>query len=291
MDARSSDLQARLATIGGFGDLVSAMRGVAASRAQRARRLSVGVEAYADVVSQAMAQALSLFPADQRPPADPAHSGGPPLWLVFAAEQGFNGGFSERVLDALPEKDEPRLLLLGAQGLRLAHARGLKPEWSGPLIAHAEAVVVASEALRLTLVEALTRQSASRVDLVFAHLLPGSQFECVVRQLLPLDLPALHIEQRTPPQINLPPGQLLDDLSVEYVSAQLALAMLHSHAAENLSRLHAMAAAHENVERMSEALHAEQRRQRQEEITEEIVELAGGLRSLKRKQESAGKAL
>ena len=97
--AGQAEVQARLATVSGFGGLVNAMRGMAAARAQQARTLIAGVNTYADTVAQAMAQVLSLLPPDQAPDARAGLPGSAAaraqgLCLVFGAEQGFNGGFS-----------------------------------------------------------------------------------------------------------------------------------------------------------------------------------------------------
>jgi F-type H+-transporting ATPase subunit gamma len=58
--------------------------------------------------------------------------------------------------------------------------------------------------------------------------------------------------------------------------AQLCRAGLHAFAAENEARMEAMAAARNHVERQLTLLQARQRAVRQEEITEEVIELAAG---------------
>ena len=276
MEQRVVELQARQATVSAFGDLVNAMRGVAAARAQRARQLIAGVDAYAATVAAAIAQARDL-PADTSPSA--AHPGAAPLLLVFCAEQGFNGGFSEQILATVPQGGAARVLLLGSHGIRLAAARGIVPEWAAPLIAHAEGAVAAGERLHAALAHALARQPAAFVDMVHAQLQEGQHFGIHRHRLLPLDAGAVPMSREPAPLVHLAPARLLDDLAFEHVAAQLTRALLHSHAAENVSRLQAMAAAHENVERMTSELDADARRLRQQSITAEIVELAAGLRA------------
>jgi F-type H+-transporting ATPase subunit gamma len=54
--------------------------------------------------------------------------------VVFCAEQGFVGGFSERVLDAV--KTDPAgsdLFLIGSRGAAIAAGRGLVPVWSAAM--------------------------------------------------------------------------------------------------------------------------------------------------------------
>jgi F-type H+-transporting ATPase subunit gamma len=278
MEQRTADVQSRLATVSSFGELVGAMQGVAAARAEHARRLIAGTNAYASAVADAMGQALTLLPADA---GSARHTAGRrPVWLLFCAEQAFNGGLSDQVFAAAPEAAGARVLLLGAQGIRLALAQGIEPEWSAPLIAHADAVVPASDRLQAALAQALAREPASTVEMVFTEVREGSRFEVVRHRLLPLELDTLRRVEGSEPVVHLRPQRLLDDLIDEYVSARLTQALLHSHAAENLSRLQAMAAAHDNVTHMAEALSADARRLRQEAITEEIVELAAGLQAL-----------
>ena len=279
MAQRAADIQARLATVSSFGELVGAMQGVAAARAEHAKRLIAGTNAYARAVADAMGQALALIPPERDRNAPPV--GQRPLRILLCAEQAFNGGLSEKVLAAVPEIAGSRVMLLGAQGLRLAPGLGIRPEWSGPLIAHADAVVEAADRLQTALAQALAREPARSVELVFAEVSEGSACEVVCQRLLPLDLDTLRRTQDADPVIHLTPQRLLDQLIDEYLSARLTHALLHAHCAENLSRLQAMAAAHDNVTHLAEELAADARRLRQEAITEEIVELAAGLQALR----------
>lgn len=281
MDQRAAELQTRIATVRGFSGLVNAMRGVAATRAQRARRSIEGVDAYARTVREAMIQVLALdhLAGDSPATGSADRSGGRPVLLVFCADQGFCGGFSEQVFDAARIAPGDRLFLIGSQGLRLARLRGIEPEWHGPLIAHADAAVQAAERLHQALAEALARRSAPRVEVIHAELAIGNRYQVHRSRLLPLDYEDMGGRDGARPDIQLPPRQLLDDLTFEYIAATLTRAMLHSHASENVARLQAMAAAHENVRRMAESLQGEERLLRQESITAEILELTAGLRS------------
>lgn len=281
MDQRAADLQTRITTVTSFGNVVNAMRGVASSRARRARALINGVDSYASTVTDAMAQAITLMsPASGERP----RSGTPPVCIMFCAEQGFNGGFNELVLASLATAGSDRVMLLGSQGLALARARGIEPEWFAPMISHADAAIGASERLRAALAQTLLSEPSGKVDMIYAQLLNGARFSVRRHRLLPLDLGGLDIADGQPPLVHLSPPALIQELTQEYIAALLARAMLHSHAAENLSRLSAMAAAHENVVRMGAQLQADEQRLRQEMITAEIVELAAGHRAVRRAQ-------
>ena len=291
MDRTAADVQARLATTQGFGELVNALRGMAAARSERARARIAGADAYSRTVANAIGQALALLPAGDatayaNTDAATGKHIGDVLWLVFGAEQGFNGGYTERVLDALPAiTPGVRIVLLGEQAQRIAHMRGLTIDAHAPLVAHADAVISASERLRTLLLATLARQPATSVELLFGEMGAGNHFEVRRQRLLPLDLATLRAAPERAPRVHQRPAELLDLLAGEYVSARLARATLHSHACENLARLSAMAAAHENITKMDNTLQDELRRLRQEAITAEVVELAAGLRSLDMRSE------
>jgi F-type H+-transporting ATPase subunit gamma len=80
------------------------------------------------------------------------------------------------------------------------------------------------------------------------------------------------------PLTTLPPTVLLRHLAEEYVYAQLCEAATESFVAENEARVASMAAAKNNIEQMLGELQAQERQVRQEEITAEVVELAGAAR-------------
>lgn len=291
MDRTAASVQARLATTQSFGGLINAMRGMAAARTERARTRIAGANAYSRAVAAAIGQALALLPAGDAAASTRTSDGSDEvLWLVFGAEQGFNGGYTERVLDALPSGvPAPRIVLLGEQAKRIAHARRVRIEAHAPLVAHADAVIPASERLRRLLLDTLAERPAASVELLFGELGAGNHFELRRQRLLPLDLATLRATPAQAPRVYQPPAELLNLLAGEYVTARLARAILHSHAVENLARLSAMAAAHENVAKMGEALQAELRQRRQEAITAEVVELAAGLRSLRKRSETTPK--
>ena len=64
MAERLADIVTQTQNVRQLAAVVTAMRGIAASRAQKSRSLLAGIEAYSDVISRAIGQALSLLPSD-----------------------------------------------------------------------------------------------------------------------------------------------------------------------------------------------------------------------------------
>ena len=98
MAERLAGIVTQIQNVRQLGAVVTAMRGIAALRAQEGRSLLAGIEAYTDVVSRSIGQALNLLSTDTLASAPPRHA--KRGLILFCAEQGFAGPFSERVFEA-----------------------------------------------------------------------------------------------------------------------------------------------------------------------------------------------
>nr|WP_051796677.1 F0F1 ATP synthase subunit gamma [Agrobacterium tumefaciens] len=109
------------------------------------------------------------------------------------------------------------------------------------------------------------------------HAEPGTPTETIAHQrLAPFDydrFPQPARPQR--PLMTMPPERLMEQLAQEFVFARISEAVILSYAAENEARTRAMTEANTNAARTLEELQQLYRLSRQEEITAEIIELAG----------------
>jgi F-type H+-transporting ATPase subunit gamma len=275
MSNRYSELAARIDSIGQLRTVVGAMRGIAAAHVQRSRGCLAGVHAYADTVANAIAHALALMPDI---PPTPQQRDGHALLVLFCAEQGFAGTFTERVFDtAGSEALRARLLLIGRRGMRIAAARGLEPDMCIPAIAHVNAAAALADRIAAELLHRLDTNPSKRATIIYTRPQDSSNLVIERVSLLPLDLRRFgRALDRPPPLVQLEPALLLQRLAMEYLRAQLTEAILHSFAAENTARMLAMTAARDNIAHTLDTLRHEASIARQEAITEEVVELALG---------------
>jgi F-type H+-transporting ATPase subunit gamma len=282
MPERLADIVAQIQNVRQLHAVVTAMRGIAASRAQQGRSLLAGIKAYTDVISTAIGQALSLVPADG---SAPTQSGRGRCGLIlFCAEQGFAGAFSERVLDAVTsDLAGATVFLVGTRGVAVADERGIRPAWTAPMVTHSGAIPSFVNRVADALYERVAEGTVTWVDVVFSHSHPGGSIEIDRHSLLPIDLSRfVRPVQNQPPLTTLAPWMLLERLASEYVYAQLCEAAMHAFAAENEARMKAMATAKTNIESKLAGLSRREHQLRQEEITTEIVELAAGAEALSR---------
>jgi F-type H+-transporting ATPase subunit gamma len=275
MTERLADISAHISGIRQLGTVVNAMRGIAAARAQQARGQLVAVDRYAATIAVAIGRALALAPA---PRPDGTRKSSRPALVLFCAEQGFAGTFSERLLDGvagdLPAAD---LFLIGTRGRTVAQERGLATRWTSALPAHPLGIPKLADQILEALYARIAAGEIDRLDAVFSQWQPGRGGQVERRRLFPFDPSAFPPSAESDrPLVNLPPEALLNDLTADYMHAQLCNAALHAFAAENEARMEAMAAARAQIDRRLTDLQATQSRVRQEEITIEIIELAAG---------------
>jgi F-type H+-transporting ATPase subunit gamma len=280
MAERLTDIVSQIRNVRQLHAVVTAMRGIAASRAQQGRTLLPGIEAYSAVVARAIGAALHLLPPEDR--ASPSfHRSGCGL-ILFCAEQGFAGAFTERVLDAAGDVDGATLFLVGTRGAIVAGERGIKPAWSAPMATHVGTIPGFANRLIDALYTYSANASLRRVEILFSRAVPGGgSIEVIRRWLLPLDTHAFSQQIKTqPPLTTLMPVFLLEKLAAEYVYAQICEASMQAYAAENEARMRAMTSARANIESRLATLVQREHRLRQEEITTEIIELAAGADAL-----------
>jgi F-type H+-transporting ATPase subunit gamma len=256
------------------------MRGIAASRAQQGRSLLAGIGAYTQVVSTAIGQALSLAPHDGPAPARSRYDRRG--LIVFCAEQGFAGAFSERVLEAVKDSIAgATVFLIGTRGMTAAEERGIRPAWHTEMTTQAGAVPGLANRIADALYARVADGTVARVDVAYSEAHAGGGIAVNRHSLLPLDLSRFaHPVRNFPPLTTLAPPVLLERLAAEYVYAQLCEAAMHAFAAENEARMIAMAAAKTNIKSKLDGLSQREHQLRQEEITTEIVELAAGAEAL-----------
>lgn len=278
MTERLAEINARLAGIGQVGTVVNALRGIAGARAQQARIQLAAVDRYAAALTVAIGKALMFMP---QMPTGNASAASRVAVVVFCAEQGFAGAFSERVLDALPAvADVEEILLIGTRGITAAAERHLRMSWASTMPSHSAGIPKLADRIAEALYARIVSGGIDGVAALFSLWRPrhGVQVENVT--LFPPDFASFpHPRDGNRPLLNLPPERLLRNLTADYVHAQLCKAALHAFAAENEARMAAMAGAHNKIYQKLAELNLVQCVVRQEEITSEIAELAAGMMS------------
>ncbi len=127
------------------------------------------------------------------------------------------------------------------------------------------------------LYETILAQRTTTVEVAYPVWAPGEGLRVACQSLLPLDEHRFQTNAAPmPPLTTLPPDLLLASLAEEYVFASLCEAAMHAFVAENEARAATMVRARSKVQDILAELRLSEHRVRQEAITAELVELAGG---------------
>lgn len=261
-------------------DVVGAMRAIAAGRIQGAQRALEGARRYHDVVLRAMAAVL-----DDSTALSSGTDHRPTTLVVMTSEQPLCGSFNSNVLEfaerrwrALREDGDTDLVVIGRRGIRQLLARGIEVAADEPAATSLEGL----HDLVKRLADLLGRRHATgelgALRVVFNRYQSLSEQVPTEVAILPPDLE--RIRRSVPGRPSryhhyLTSPQLLAGLVQEYVFISLYLVAVESFASEQASRLVAMDSTTRNTERMLETLRDLERRERQGEITAQVLELIG----------------
>jgi F-type H+-transporting ATPase subunit gamma len=267
-----TDLRVRLDNIRQLRELVGAMRSLAAARVHQAEATLPAARDYAGVTAAALGDALALLPESRAT----ASGAGKRTVVALCAEHGFVGNFSRHVLATLAKPSSGALFIVGSNGNALARERGLAVTWSRAMATQLGAI----EATAHDVVEEVYRRVAAgaidAVDVVFT-----TRAGIARRTLLPVDRDAVPRPTRPWPVVtHLPSERLVARVIEEYTFAEMVHALLESFASENAARLQTMQAARLHVDETLAELELRERRARQDQVTDELLELATGAAAL-----------
>lgn len=266
-----SRIEARLDSLGELGDLVAALRSMAASRVREAQEALGGTRAFRAVVDRAIAEISPL--AEWPDAAEAGERAG--VLLVIASQNGFVGGFNERLAEAAlaAQRPEERLIVVGRRGEIALAERGVRPEEAVAMTSRAAGVTQLARRISLRLA------GLSSARLVHAHHAGGAAYEVQVRHVLPLSR-ATNGTGAEAPLHHLPARRLMAALASEFLFAEVADALMDSLASENAARLRTMDAASRNIDDKLEHLRRDAHVARQEEMTADMLDVVTGAEAI-----------
>jgi F-type H+-transporting ATPase subunit gamma len=266
-----SRIEARLESLSELGDLVGALRSRAASRVREAQEAQGGTRAFRAVIDRAIGEVSPL--AEWPEAAEKAEPSG--VLLVITSQNGFVGGFNERLAEAtiVARRPEERVIVIGGRGEIALAERG---------VTAVEAVAMTSRAAGVT---QLARRISTRLAglasarIVHAHHASGAEYEVQVRQVLPLSRDTLASDGEVPLH-HLPERRLMEALASEFLFAEVADALMDSLASENAARLRTIDAASRNIDDKLERLQRDAHVARQEEMTADMLDVVTGAEAI-----------
>lgn len=268
-------LRARIAALSDFHELIRAMEALAATHYRAAQDALQASTRHLEIVEKAI---RSVSPGQQSLNAQsldlPKHSS---ATVAICSEHGFVGAFNERILDRLEAEfvEGETLIVVGRRGAQIAMERAVEAAHIIPMAAHANSVP--DLALQLS----IETSWAGKVRIIYSRHRAESRF-AVDSKVIDFGSAAVGSE---PPDLERPLHhlsleRLRKDLRNDLVFATIAHCLLESLASENATRLASMQSADRNIRDKLAQLNQRERTVRQQEITEELLDILTGVESV-----------
>jgi F-type H+-transporting ATPase subunit gamma len=288
------EMRSRIRSVGNIAQVTRALQAVSASRARKAEQAVAATRPYASKAWQVL-QHLSNQPgrAYLHPLLTERAEQRRILVVLVTSDRGLCGAYNINVVRFALERfrrtqADVHYVVIGRKGREmLVRRRGaLRAEFSG-LPAEPEFADVSAIG-RLTVDEFLSGQ-ADQVHLVYTDYV--NLLTQIPRQvkLLPLELETqagrvaeFAGEALRPSAYIYEPGEteLLDQLVPRFTALQVFQAILESQASEHAARMVAMRNATENAKELVSALRLDYNKVRQQAITSDMLDIAGGAEAL-----------
>ncbi|MGE5260504.1 MAG: F0F1 ATP synthase subunit gamma [Actinomycetota bacterium] len=263
-------LRARLTTLTELGDIIVAMRALAAAALQESRKALPAVSRYALLIESGISDVAAMLDATAEP-APEDDSGETETICIIGSEHGFVGDLNAELLAASEIPRTSRLIVVGRRLQVAAAERELSVAAPLPMTTHVAGVPLLARKIAERI------GAASHVRLITAQ--RGTSKAGVgarSRQVLPVKLPAPGTRSSPPPLSQLKPRELLAELAGEYLLAEINRALIESLAGENEIRLGVLTAANKNISDKRDELRRKERSLRQETITTELLDVVVG---------------
>jgi len=279
-------IEKQILTIEGLRDIIHSMRSLAATYLSRAEERLDGVRAYADTIGRAIEDCL--VGREIRLPERPGQAAGTAILALFS-EQGLCGRFNEVMVEAAGKHaravDKPQFIVVGKRGRALLERQQLEILADLPSTTSPDGVDEIIHRIARTVLGLHGRGTFARLYLLYARYLSPGRIEPIFERVLPVDLTPWREggKVRTaPPTLALSRVELLWELVGEYAFISLYRAFTESLAGENGMRLQSMEAAKSNIDDTLADLQLRASIQRQNEITEELLDVVSGAAALSR---------
>ncbi|MEP3232503.1 MAG: F0F1 ATP synthase subunit gamma [Hyphomicrobiales bacterium] len=291
--ASLKDLKNRIASVKATQKITKAMQMVAAAKLRKAQEAAEAARPYAERMSSVMANISAGVQGSDNAPKLMAGSGKDDVHLivVMTAERGLCGGFNssiariarEKATSLMADGKTVKMICVGKKGYD-----ALRSQFADQII----------KLVELKDVKQIGFENAADVGKTVIDMFDGEEFDvCTIcysefqsvisqiptaQQIIPADVPEASEGDGDAVQYEYEPeeGEILEDLLPRNIAMQIFRGLLENAASEQGARMSAMDNATRNAGEMIDKLTISYNRQRQAQITKELIEIISGAEAL-----------
>lgn len=293
--ANLKEIKIKIGSVKNTEKTTKAMKLVSSAKLTRTRQLSEQARSYAkkinDVLSDIAARVSKVQEKENIGRAFLQNDNPKIVDIVFVtADKGLCGGFnmitiktvSKIIAEFEAKGTKVRLRAAGRKGVDFFSFQGREIEQKATDLSSAPDYDRAALFIH-DVVEDFKNEVTDRVIIVYNGFLNMLSQEIRVRNLLPISLDTVTIEDSTS-MLNIEPDdddEVLSELTDKYIDFNMYYALIDSLAAEHSARMQAMEAASKNAKEKVNSLTIEYNKARQAAITTELIEIISGVEALK----------
>jgi F-type H+-transporting ATPase subunit gamma len=269
----SSDIEKKIKTFHAIEDIVSAMKAYAGVTIRKTEELVLNVRAYEDNMLYAMADMIAHYPGISFEKLEVKR-----ILIAFGSSQGLCGPFNEKITDVISDamSNNDTLFIIGRRLKSSIESRDITYDGYSDSIVSVGGIPSALKELVSQIMNIYKKEEYYNLTFVFTYI-SEKRPKISIEQILPPDVTILSALKpiKVPPLIYLEPRTIFDKILEEFLYISLYRGYLESLRSENWYRLRSMEGASENLKRHVSELDSLQKYVRQEEITEEMLEILG----------------
>ncbi|MGI8983777.1 MAG: F0F1 ATP synthase subunit gamma [Acidimicrobiales bacterium] len=283
-------LRRRVKSIQSTKKITHAMELIAATRVAKAQRRAMDARPYSEQITEVIQHLSQAGAGQEHPLLRQAESIDKVAFVVITSDRGLAGAYNTSVIRAA-ERDlqgvqsdgaDYSLVLVGKKAASYFTFRNYRIDAEFTGMSDTPRYEDARQVAEVVL-DAFVDGDVDQVRLVYTRFLSTASQRVVVRRFMPLQaVPAEggDDELTADYEYEPAPGVIFDRLLPRYAEARLYAAMLDAAASEHAARQRAMKAATDNAEELITKLSRAMNQARQEAITTEISEIAGGAEAM-----------
>ncbi|MGB9298950.1 MAG: ATP synthase F1 subunit gamma [Anaerolineae bacterium] len=290
--ATAREIRRRIRSVTNIGQVTRAMEAVSASKMRKAQERVLASRPYADRAWEILTY-LASQPAARKvlhPLLEKREIGNTAL-LLITPDRGLCSGLPTNVMREsvafLNQQPNPvRIITIGRKGFDFMYRYGgdVAADFSG--IPDQPPLTEITPIAHLV-IEDFLNGTFDQVCMVYTQFFNTMVQRPVTRQLLPIEPAAAEATRTLSYTIEPDPETVIGEVLEGFTVLQIYQAILDAQASEHSARMVAMRAATENAEGLVDDLTLSYNRARQESITKELLDIAGGAEALTKARAAA----
>ncbi|MDD4649587.1 MAG: F0F1 ATP synthase subunit gamma [Desulfoplanes sp.] len=214
-------------------------------------------------------------------------------YIVFGSDQGMCGSFNEQIIETARDSIEEAqnhgdLVTVITVGERMAYAFGDELYQAFPLPAQVKGITTSVQEILAAVDTWQQEKKTAKIRILYNQPRRSTGFQTILTQFLPIDEDWFNqVAHKKWPSKQIPLTTMETTILLSRFISQYLFASLHrifaeSLAAENAGRLAAMQAAEKNIEELLGELTGQYNKERQSQITEELLDIIAGFDTIKK---------